>query len=84
MIKAFQSEPEDIHYVSALKGLNCEKILPAICQKIPPLKVDFDQPLKAFLIDSWFVKDKGVVLLLQIRSGYIKKGTKIISCAHKK
>ena len=33
-----------------------------------------------FLIDSWYIKDKGVILLVQIKAGIIKKGDVIISC----
>ena len=37
--------------------------------------------LKCFLIDSWYVRDKGVVLLVLMKGGYLKKGDLIMSCA---
>jgi translation elongation factor EF-4 len=37
--------------------------------------------LKCFLIDSWYVRDKGVILLLLMRGGFLKKGDQILSCA---
>ncbi len=43
-----------------------------IVEKINPPKI-VDE-LKLFLIDSWYVKDKGVVLMFVIRGGYLKKG----------
>jgi len=36
--------------------------------------------IQGFLIDSWYIKDKGVVLLVQVKSGAIKKGDSIASC----
>ena len=59
-------------------------LLDIIIEKVPPTPIDENGNFKAFLINSWFVKDKGVVLLVDIKSGLVKKGDSIVSCAFKK
>ncbi|KRX01466.1 Ribosomal protein S5 domain 2-type fold [Pseudocohnilembus persalinus] len=74
----------EVEAVSAKTGLNCENLLQRIIMDLPPPKVNLDGNFKGFLIDSWFVKDLGVILLFHVIDGEIKKGDQIMSCHFKK
>ena len=65
--------------VSAKTGLGVPKLLDAIIALVPPPETTPE--LRLFLIDSWYVKDKGVILLFLIKGGQLKKGDQIVSCA---
>lgn len=80
MVKSFGIKPEEIILVSAKTGKGVPLLLEEIIKKIPPPKVSNEKPFKGFLVDSWFIKDKGVVLLLSIRDGQITAGDRIVSC----
>ena len=67
--------------VSAKTGENVENLLQTIIDKVPPPENNTDPKLKFFLINSSFVKSKGVVLLVQVKSGELKKAISITSCA---
>ena len=72
---------EEIVGVSAKTGQNVEELLRNIIHCVPPPENNVDPRLKVFLINSNFIKSKGVVLLVQVKSGELKKGITIISCA---
>jgi len=62
---------------SAKSGIGIDEILEAIVAKIPAPKGDRDAPLKAMLVDSWYDPYLGVVILVRVINGAIKKGQQI-------
>ena len=62
---------------SAKSGIGIDEILDAIVAKIPPPKGDRDKPLTAMLVDSWYDPYLGVVILVRVIDGVIKKGLNI-------
>nr|WP_184014575.1 translation elongation factor 4 [Sphingobium boeckii] len=64
-------------FASAKAGIGIKEILEQIVKKIPPPKGDRDAPLKAMLVDSWYDPYLGVVILIRVIDGAIKKGQQI-------
>ncbi|WP_131781397.1 translation elongation factor 4 [Legionella gresilensis] len=64
-------------HVSAKSGLGVEDVLEALVEYIPPPKGDTDAPLQALIIDSWFDSYLGVVSLVRIVNGTLRRGDKI-------
>ncbi|GAA3901826.1 translation elongation factor 4 [Sphingomonas limnosediminicola] len=62
---------------SAKTGIGIEEILQAIVDKIPPPKGDAAAPLKAMLVDSWYDPYLGVVILVRVIDGTLKKGAQV-------
>ncbi|WP_353471529.1 translation elongation factor 4 [Salipiger sp. H15] len=63
--------------VSAKSGLGIKETLEAIVHRLPAPKGERDAPLKAMLVDSWYDSYLGVVVLVRIMDGVLKKGDKI-------
>ena len=63
--------------VSAKTGVGVPELLEQLVESIPPPKGDEDGPLQALIIDSWFDNYVGVVSLVRIVNGRLKKGAKI-------
>lgn len=62
---------------SAKSGIGIDEVLDAIVTKIPPPKGDPDAPLKAMLVDSWYDPYLGVVILVRVVDGTLRKGQQI-------
>ncbi len=63
--------------VSAKTGLGIPEVLAEIVRLIPPPESDSSKPLKAMLVDSWYDVYLGVVILVRVKEGRIKRGVKI-------
>ena len=65
-------------FVSAKDGTNLNELMRQIAQKVPPPKQNKDANLQALIIDSWYDNFLGVISLIRIFSGSLKKGEKFI------
>lgn len=63
--------------VSGKSGINIDLLLEAIATRLPPPKGDPDAPTKALLVDSWYDSYLGVVILVRVIDGYLRKGMKV-------
>jgi GTP-binding protein LepA len=64
--------------VSAKTGLGIEDALEYLVEHIPAPEGDVDEPLQALIIDSWFDNYLGVVSLVRVKHGQIKKRDKFV------
>jgi GTP-binding protein LepA len=71
-------DASDAVEISAKTGLNISAVLEAIVTRLPPPKGDETAPLKALLVDSWYDPYLGVVVLVRIIDGTMKKGQRIL------
>ena len=70
-------DASDAVCVSAKTGLGIEDLLERLVRDIPPPEGDPEAPLQALIIDSWFDSYLGVVSLVRIKSGVLRKGMRI-------
>lgn len=63
---------------SAKSGLGINDVLERLVKSIPPPEGEIDAPLQALIIDSWFDNYLGVVSLVRVKNGSIKKGDKVL------
>ncbi|MEA3640044.1 MAG: translation elongation factor 4 [Lamprobacter sp.] len=70
-------DAEDALRVSAKTGLGIPELLEMLVAKIPPPVGDADAPLRALIIDSWFDPYVGVVSLIRVKEGTLKRRDKI-------
>ncbi len=62
---------------SAKSGIGIAEVLEAVVTRIPPPKGDAEAPLQAMLVDSWYDPYLGVVILVRVMAGVLKKGQQI-------
>jgi GTP-binding protein LepA len=70
-------DASDAVMISAKTGLGVPDVLEAIVTRLPPPKGDPNAPLKALLVDSWYDAYLGVVVLVRIVDGVLRKGQRI-------
>jgi GTP-binding protein LepA len=70
-------DAQDAVLISAKTGLGVPDVLEAIITRLPAPKGDRDAPLKALLVDSWYDAYLGVVVLVRIKDGVLKKGMRV-------
>src|SRR6201994_4714121 len=70
-------DASDAVMISAKTGLGIDDVLEAIVHRLPPPKGDRDASLKALLVDSWYDVYLGVVVLVRIVDGVLRKGQRI-------
>ncbi len=70
-------DAQDAVMISAKTGLGIDDVLEAIVRRLPPPKGEREAPLKAMLVDSWYDSYLGVVVLVRIMDGVLRKGDRI-------
>jgi GTP-binding protein LepA len=70
-------DASDAVLASAKSGIGIEDVLEAVVAKIPPPGGDAAAPLKAMLVDSWYDPYLGVVILVRVIDGTIRKGLQV-------
>ena len=70
-------DASDAVEISAKTGLNIDRVLEAIVKRLPAPKGDEKAPLKALLVDSWYDAYLGVVVLVRVIDGVLKKGMRV-------
>jgi len=70
-------DASDAVLASAKSGIGIDEVLEAIVTKIPPPKGERDKPLTAMLVDSWYDPYLGVVILVRVIDGVIRKGLQV-------
>lgn len=78
----FDFKPSEMVLASGKSGIGIQDVLKAIVEKIPAPKADVSGNLKALLFDSWYDDYRGVVCLIAVHNGTIKKGDKIALAQH--
>jgi GTP-binding protein LepA len=69
----------DACLVSAKSGMGIEDVLEQLVAKVPPPEGDREAPLQALIIDSWFDNYLGVVSLVRVKQGTLRKRDKIVT-----
>ena len=68
--------------VSAKTGLGIEDLLEQLITEVPAPTGDVEAPLQALIIDSWFDNYLGVISLVRVKNGQLRKGDKILICSN--
>ena len=74
MDHVFDFKKDEIIMGSAKKGIGIKELLQAVIERIPAPQSNLSEPFKALLFDSWFNEYKGVICLIAIKNGMVKKG----------
>ncbi len=70
-------DASDAVETSAKSGIGIKEVLEAVVTRLSPPKGNDNPPLKALLVDSWYDSYLGVIILVRVKDGSIKKGSKI-------
>ncbi|QYK42656.1 MAG: translation elongation factor 4 [Paracoccaceae bacterium] len=70
-------DASDAVLISAKSGLGIPEVLEAIVTRLPAPQGDRDAPLKAMLVDSWYDAYLGVVVMIRVMDGVVRKGDRI-------
>ena len=70
-------DASDAVEISAKTGINIEGVLEALVTRLPPPKGDAQAPLRALLVDSWYDPYLGVVILVRVKDGRLKRGMRL-------
>ncbi len=70
-------DASDAIMVSAKSGLNIEGVLEALVTRLPPPVGNPAAPLTALVVDSWYDAYLGVIVLIRVKDGHIKRGQKV-------
>ncbi|KAJ2793519.1 Translation factor guf1 mitochondrial, partial [Coemansia helicoidea] len=76
---AFEMDARGVLHMSAKTGLGVEHVLPAVIAKVPPPDGGVDRPFKALLFDTWYDRYQGVVCMMAVKDGSVKRGARIVS-----
>lgn len=77
MHKLFDFTDDQIIMASAKSGIGIKETLEAVITQVPSPIGSIEKPLKALLFDSWFDEYRGVICLIALQDGHIKKGDTI-------
>lgn len=80
----FGLKPEEVLHISAKTGQGVAAVLQAIVERMPPPSGSPSENLKALLFDSSYDRYRGVISLVSIQNGTLRKGDKIASCHTRK
>lgn len=70
-------DASDALMISAKTGLGVDELLEAIVARLPPPVGDAEAPLQALVVDSWYDSYLGVVTLLRVKHGTLRRGQKV-------
>jgi GTP-binding protein LepA len=70
-------DASDAVMISAKSGLGIEDVLEALVTRLPPPEGDDKAELQALLVDSWYDAYLGVIILVRVKNGVLKRGQKI-------
>ena len=70
-------DASDALHVSAKTGVGVEGVLEALIKRIPAPVDNAEKPLRALIFDSWYDNYRGVIVLVRVVDGIVKKGSKI-------
>ena len=70
-------DASDAVMISAKTGLNIEGVLEAIVTRLPPPTGNASATTKALLVDSWYDAYLGVIILVRVKDGHLRKGQRI-------